>query len=194
MNTASPPLEAHWSADDAAEELVGQVRELLDEGLPAGAVARALEIEGVAEHTAAAFTRAVGGSRLVWREGAEADIACALDVAALRRWLSGHGEPGRDRVALLGAALAERGIPAPTASSTATDLRVHWAGVVDRERARLQRLGLHGVLGGAVFSAYFGWTVWAGGPGARWNLISVAFAGAIGLYGAVLWARNRAGP
>ncbi|MSP92148.1 MAG: hypothetical protein EXR79_10160 [Myxococcales bacterium] len=154
-------------------------------------MARALEVEGVADHTAAAFTRAVGGTRLVWREGSEADIACALDVAALRRWVSRSGAPGLARVALLGTALAERGIPAPTANSTATDLRVHWAQVVDRERARMQRLGLQGVAGGALFSAFFGWTVWAGGPGARWNLISVAFAGAIGLYGAVLWARNR---
>ena len=192
-----------WKPVEIAEDLLGQLRELLAAGAPDLALVEALEHNGVRLATAnqvVAEMRAVtGGDR---RASTDASVVYGVEVTMARRWLrtlDANAEP----TALIDA-LQQHGLHRDCARDLAQDLLDDCRQQYARQGQRLRRLGLQGMVAGGLFTLFFAAVAWNGllGPGAktvpvseaRWNAITAGMTLAMTLYSALLWRRHRPQP
>ncbi len=188
-----------WKPVEIAEDLVGQVRELLLAGAPETALAEALERDGVQPETA---TRVVQEVRAALEQTPEAAATAALygiEVTMARRWLR---TLAHDAVpTLLQDALVQHGLSRATARDLAAELLEDCRRQDGRQGVRLRRLGLQGIVAGGLFTLFFAAVAANGflGPGAasmarseaRWNAITALMTLALTTYSALLWHRHR---
>ena len=134
-----------WTADSAAEDLLGQVRELIAEGAPASAVVRALENEGLELVTAEAVVTELAPDAHL----APSELACGVDAEGLRARLE------LDTAEVISHALVRHGLQTATAAALVAELCASERRLTEQRRGRLRRLGLHGMVVGSVFTALF---------------------------------------
>jgi hypothetical protein len=169
-----------WTADSAAEDLVGQVRELIAESAPASAVVRALENEGLELDTArAVVTELAPDARLE-----ASDLACGVDAQGLRARLE------LDTAEVLAHALAQHGLQTATAATLVAELRASERRLNEQRRARLRRLGLHGMVVGSVFTALFVWTATRGDHDGRVDIVTAGLTALLALYSLALYRKH----
>ncbi len=189
-----------WKPIEIADDLVGQVHELLLAGAPDHALVEALERDGVRLPTA---TRVVQEVRATTGQPpqpqTDATTVYGIEVTMARRWLRTLQRQAAPT--LLQDALMQHGLSPATARDLADELLDDCRRQDDRQGARLRRLGVQGMVAGALFTLFFAGVALNGffGPGvqsmaqseARWNAITAAMTLALTTYSALLWHRHR---
>ena len=189
-----------WKPVEIAEDLLGQLRELLLAGAPDIALVEALERDGVQLATATRVVQEV-------REAAEqvhtpptmTSAVYGVEVTMARRWLRTLDH--RDKPTALEDGLRQHGLSAASARGLAADLLEDCRQQDARQHLRLRRLGLQGMVAGGLFTVFFASVACNGflGPGAqsmarseaRWNAITALMTLALSAYSALLWRRHR---
>jgi hypothetical protein len=189
-----------WKPVEIADDLLGQLRELLTSGAPDLALVQALERDGVRVSTADQVVREMravtGGDRQV---SSDASVVYGVEVTMARRWL--RTLDAKAQPTELVDALRQHGLSFDCARDFADDLLDDCRQQDARQGQRLRRLGLQGMVAGGLFTLFFGSVAWNGmlGPGAttmppseaRWNAITAAMTLALTAYSALLWRRHR---
>ncbi len=189
-----------WKPVEIAEDLVGQVHELLMSGAPDEALVAALERDGIAQATARRVVTEVrettGQPPLV---AANHDAVYGVEVTMARRWLRTLGP--KDEPTAFHNALIQHGLTPSTAHDFAAELLEDCRRQDGRQGVRLRRLAVQGMIGGGLFTLFFASVALNGflGPGeqsmarseARWNAITALMTLALTAYSALLWHRHR---
>ncbi len=189
-----------WKPVEIANDLVGQVRELLLAGAPDLALVEALERDGVRLATA---TRVVQEVRATTGEArktsTDAGTVYGIEVTMTRRWL--RTLDSKAVPTALQDALAQHGLTPTTARDLADDLLEDCRLQDGRQGVRMRRLALQGMVAGGLFTVFFAGVSLNGflGPGAasmarseaRWNAITALMTLALTAYSALLWRRHR---
>ncbi len=185
------------TADLAADDLLGQLRELFADGAPQAAVLRALETEGFEAHTAQAILQDLQLPRpipgLAQAEG-EDQIACGLDTAPMRRFLRAPGARllvDDARSAQLVEALTRQGLRAATAAAVVAETTSSQRRFADVHVRRMRRLGLQGMVAGAVFTVFFLISAIRPNYDGRMDTITAAMTAMLTAYSALLYRRHR---
>lgn len=185
--------EAPWNAAQIAQDLIAQVEELLDESLPAAAVMRALETEGLSSDTAQALVLQAKGRS----DGPKDDdtIVCGIEISQMRRFLRRPGPslmPDGEAMTELREAFVQQGIPAALAASIVAEIAAGQGRLGDVFARRLRLVALQGMIAGAIFTLFFAWTTLATWPSGRWHLITLAATSGLTIYSALLYRSRRA--
>lgn len=187
-----------WTPTHCAEDLLGQVGELLAEGWSAVAVTESLECEGFSSETAQTLVREVAQLRGLNKVSAVAEEGtCGIDLVELRRALR---QPGRQllvdpgRVVELEIALKEGGVTAATAADLVAEVASSHRRLAAVHERRLRRLGLQGMIAGSLFTAFFTWVALLSGGQGLWHLATAAMTLTLTAYSAALFLRHRPAP
>lgn len=189
-----------WKPVEIAEDLLGQLRELLLAGAPDTALVEALERDGVRLATANRVVREVRAATGHDREPAgDAAAVYGVELTMTRRWLRTLDRRAEPTALVDG--LRQHGLSAAAASDFAHELLEDCREQEARQSQRLRRLGLQGMVAGALFTLFFAAVAWNGffGPGARtippsqarWNAITALITLVLTGYSALLWRRHR---
>ena len=190
-----------WKTGEIAHDLQAQLAELREAGASDEALRLALEREGVLETTAVAMLRdwaAVGHAH-----EPQADAVYGVDLSHLRRWIRALPLDAATRtlhLLELQTALSREGLATDTARALVTDVADDCAAMDARQRARLRRLGLQGIVASGLFAGYFVSVTVASlgtsdlahaGSHTTWNAFTALLSIALAVYSALLWHRHR---
>lgn len=189
-----------WKPVEIAEDLLGQVRELLHGGAPDLALVEALERDGVQLATASrVVTEIREAAGLPSQKSSDAGVLYGIEVTMAKRWL--RTLERRALPTALQDGLRQHGLSPATAADLAADLLEDCRRQDDRQGLRMRRLGLQGMVAGGLFTLFFAIVALNGffGPGgasmarseARWNAITALMTLALTIYSALLWRRHR---
>lgn len=192
----SSPRDEPWSAEQTADDLLGQASDLLAEGATPNALIRAFERSGFS----AAIAQAVVDDLLAQLPAADADAPesddgeFGIETVYLWRYLrrARRGDAFDDvQLEQLRIALTRHGLSTTTAADLVTEVATDTRRVEDIQVRRMRRLGAQAMGAGAAFTAFFLWTAYVDGPGGKWNLATAAVTAALAVFGVVLYLRHR---
>jgi hypothetical protein len=179
------------TADQAAEDLLGQVRDLLADGAPPLAVGRALEVEGYEVLTARGVLRDLA---IETDAVDESDLVCGIDTAPLRAFLR---QPGArllvddSRAAELIAALSRHGLSPSTAAALVAETASHLRRSADVHVRRLRKVAVQGMAAGGVFTLFFASSALRPNYDGRVDAVTAAMTLLLTGYSWLLYRRNR---
>lgn len=179
------------TADQAAEDLLGQVRDLRQEGAPARAVLRALEAEGFEPHTAQAVLHELPGPV----QAEERDVVCGLDVSPMRAFLRGRAPDAQGvdeaRATDLVTALTRHGLSAATASGLVAETVSQLRRSADVHSRRLRKVAVQGMAAGGVFTLFFAWSALRANYDGRVDAVTAGMTLLLTGYSWLLYRRHR---
>lgn len=205
-----------WRADEVTEDFVAQIEELLAQELSRDAVARALEVEGLARETVEALLRDVTGLGHIYDENHEKyEGVAGVDARHVRLLLRSTADPlvlDVQASGLFAQSLEQHGLRQSTAAAVVADFSNRHKEMTDGHQRRLRRLGVQGMVAGTIFTLFFGLIALSASPRAdqpiadalphigraaaplldgRWHWLTVVFTAGLTGYSALLFARNR---
>jgi hypothetical protein len=192
----STPRDEPRSAEQTADDLLGQATDLLADGATPHALIRAFERSGFS----AAIAQAVVDDLLVQLPASELgasepdDGEFGIETVYLWRYLrrAQRGDSFDEaQLEQLRLALKRHGLSTTTATDLVTEVATDTRRVEDIQVRRMRRLGAQAMGAGAAFTAFFLWTAFVHGPGGKWNLATAAVTAGLAVFGLVLYARHR---
>ncbi len=193
---ANAPSPGPMTADQVAEDFLGQIHELLREGAPFVAVVRALEAEGLQADTAGALLHDISGLQVPDSESVPAsDLVCGIDVDPVRRLLRQVVKtPGQLPPATqLRDALRRQGLQDSTADKIVGEIVYLLKRLDDIRSSRLRRTGAQGMVAGSLFAAYFLWAATRPGHDGRGDAVTTALCLGLAVYSTILFLRHKPG-
>ncbi len=193
-DTQAPDAAAQraWTAQETAEDLIGQVEDALIGGWSVADAGEALTHQGLDAQTAAQLVDDVRA--LPRPESGTLAAPEVIELVHARSFLRAPGDPLTlvpEQVQALEAALTEAGLPGSTAASVCAELAAMERRMAQVYHRRMRRLGVQGMVVGVLATALLGYGGLYGGPDARWHLVTATFTLGLFVYSAALWRRGR---
>ena len=188
-----------WTVVEVAEDLLAQLEDAQAAGWARDEAVQTLQVQGIEDKTGGDLWDEVQAAAA--KAGRADDTLTEaqlqqvmIDVTPCARWIRTPGDPltvDGERVEQLGAALHKAGILSATARSFVSELAAHERLLLEVYQQRMRRLGLQGMVGGGLFTAFFVWSALAVGGTAYWHLTTATATALLTAYSVLLYRNGR---